>query len=180
MRRLEANEGVGWCGEKRRRSDSSEGEPRKIGKRLWCRARTTCVSFYLFIYFSAACVLQLGERQQKQRRWPPEAAGPALERRGPSYLSLSVNNSSSQRPLLCYFWPPPFFFPDIFQRLQINKQTKSWVQAWPREGEKVSGSGRRRGSFAGCLGESGWEPRFFRHLGRNPSRAAAPPVLMTG
>lgn len=28
----------------------------------------------------------------------PEAAGPAPEHRGPSYLSLSVNNNSSQRP----------------------------------------------------------------------------------
>lgn len=56
-----------------------------------------CGFFSLFFH---SCVLQLGEQQKKRRGWPPEAPGPALERRGPSYLSLSVNNSSSQRPLL--------------------------------------------------------------------------------
>lgn len=55
---------------------------------------------FFFFFFSTACVLQLGEQQQKRRWWPPEAPGPAPERRGPSYLSLSVNNSSSQRPSL--------------------------------------------------------------------------------
>lgn len=53
---------------------------------------------------SPTCDLCFGMCVAASSRWTeavehtPEAVGPAPEHRGPSYLSLSVNNNSSQRP----------------------------------------------------------------------------------
>ncbi|CAB1452598.1 unnamed protein product [Pleuronectes platessa] len=54
---------------------------------------------------SAAQLLKVIGQQQRQCYYTPEASGPEPERRGPSSLSLSVNNSPSQRPAPCYSWP---------------------------------------------------------------------------
>lgn len=136
---------------------------------LW---RLLCTRFpnrMCCVFYVCVCVCwSIQNSNRSSAGTPPEASDPAPERRGPSYLSLSVNNSSSQRPLRAISglsWHLSKIRKNKVNPGNSVRTSESLAEAWKVDLSRL------------------WivvSKLRFKHLGLNPSRTAALVVLMTG
>lgn len=105
------------------------------GCRIWTKALSVCfVSTCTYVWQPAReCVFTRCGVQNSNRSGastPPEASGPVPEHTGPSSLSLSVNNCSSRRPALCYFWSCLTSFKDSTLTKRRSTPEKLCAKNW--------------------------------------------------